>query len=222
MSAPLHSWPRHRLLVAFAIGLGFSSGAGAQIVAPPKPIDAPPVPPPPRLGPVPPVNLGSLDPPPAIGAQIPAPANLVPVAMPPAAPVTPADASDPTRPPQYVMPSGPTAMISPGANESQIQEIALIVNSGEAGIPSAVDAKLNQVAASLKQNPTARLEVRVFSPANESDTQSNARRLSLSRFLAVRDFLVHAGVARSRIDGRPLASKPNELNPDRIELYIEH
>jgi len=29
------------------------------------------------------------------------------------------------------------------------------------------------------------------------------------------------GLEDSRIDGRPLTSDPNELNADRVELYIE-
>ncbi len=73
----------------------------------------------------------------------------------------------------------------------------------------------------MAQNPAARIEIRAFSP-RRTPSQSNARRLSLARFLAVRDFLVKSGVDDNRIDGRALISGPNELNADRVELYVEN
>ena len=53
----------------------------------------------------------------------------------------------------------------------------------------------------------ARLEVRDLSPPAKPHSEGTARRLSLARFLAIRDYLVRNGVADDRIDGRPLTSR---------------
>ena len=72
----------------------------------------------------------------------------------------------------------------------------------------------------MKRDATARVEVRAYT-AETAQTESKARRLSLARALAIRDYLVRNGVADDRIDSRALGAAPNETNPDRIELYVE-
>jgi outer membrane protein OmpA-like peptidoglycan-associated protein len=213
--------PIRRAWIVAAL-IAISSGAGAQTGTPPKPIPAPPIPAPPLLGPAPPVTLGKIIPPARPVLSIPDAPDLVPVAIPPPAEMIAADPTDKTPPPPSGALTGPTAMVSPGAADSQIEEIGFTIDPGSARLSQAADAKLRDVAKSLSQSPAARLEVRVFSPSKQANSQSAARRLSLSRYLAIRDVLLHAGVAANRIDGRPLASEPNELNPDRVELYIEH
>jgi outer membrane protein OmpA-like peptidoglycan-associated protein len=206
--------------IAAMLMLATIAGASAQSVTPPTPIPTPPVPPPPQLGPVHKVTFGSDTPPPPPDIQVPDRANLTPVAIPPEPPLTPADKSDPTKPPVSGRLTGPTAMVSPGASESQIEEVAFLIDPGTTQLSQAATAKLGDVAKTLVQNPAARLEVRVFTPSKPHN-ESNARRLSLSRFLAIRDVLVHDGVGDGRIDGRPLIAEPNELNGDHVELYIE-
>jgi hypothetical protein len=197
-------------------------GARAQIATPPKPIPAPPIPAPPQIGPPPPITPGTLTAPPPPVITIPDTPNMEPIAIPPQAAMTAADPTDTTRPPVSGALTGPTAMVSPGANGTAIDRIAFPIDPNTTEMPAAVDARLRDIARSLTQNPAARIEVRVFSPSKLSNSQSNARRLSLARYVAIRRVLTDAGVADRRIDGRPLVSEPNELNPDRVELYIEH
>ena len=87
-------------------------------------------------------------------------------------------------------------------------------------IPGTALPKLKEVAETLKSDPAARVEVRTFSPIS-GKLESDARRLSLARFVSVRDYLVQNGVADSRIDARALSSASNEPNADRVELFIE-
>jgi outer membrane protein OmpA-like peptidoglycan-associated protein len=111
-------------------------------------------------------------------------------------------------------------MISPGDAASQIEESMFIVDPGSSQLSAAAQTKLAALAKELAQDQAARLEIRTFSPA-KPHSESTARRLSLARFLAIRDVLTHNGVSEDRIDGRPLTSTPTELNADRVELYIE-
>jgi len=197
-----------------------SASAAAQNTTPPTQIPTPPIPGPAKLGPAPPIKLGLPTTPPPPPIHIPAPAELDRIAVPPEAAFTPPDKSDLTPPPLSAALTGPPPMVSPGANALQIEEVAFILDPGSSVIPAADVGRLREVAQDLLQDPASRLEVRVFSPS-KTHSESTARRLSLSRFIAVRDVLKRNGLEDSRIDGRPLTSDPNELNADRVELYIE-
>ncbi len=194
--------------------------AGAQVPVPPSPIPVPPIPAPPQLGAVPAVHLPTLTPPdrPTIG--IPDAAQLDRLPIPPEAAITPADKDDPAPPPKSGTLTAAPTMISPGDAASQIEEAIFIVDPGTSQLSDAAQTKLSNIARDMAQNRAARLEIRVFSPA-KPHAESAAHRLSLARFLTIRDFLTKAGLNDSRIDGRPLISAPNELNADRVELYIE-
>jgi hypothetical protein len=194
--------------------------AWAQIPTPPQPIPVPPIPAPPQLGAVPAVHLPAIVPPgrPAIG--IPDAAQLDRLPIPPEAAITPADKDDPVAPPKSGTLTAAPPMISPGDAASQIDEAIFIVDPDASQLSAAAQTKLINLAHEMAQDREARLEVRVFSPG-KLHAESVAHRLSLARFLAIRDFLTKNGVDDGRIDGRPLISAPNELNPDRVELYIE-
>ena len=99
-------------------------------------------------------------------------------------------------------------------------ESFFILDPGSSQLPATAVNKLKDIAKDMIGNPAARLEVRTYSPA-KPHSEGTARRLSLSRFLAIRAFLIANGVDDDSIDGRPLASLPTELNADRAELYIE-
>jgi outer membrane protein OmpA-like peptidoglycan-associated protein len=208
---------------ALALALLAVAGAPAiraQVVGPPAPIPTPPIPAPPQLGPNPKLNLPSLSPParPVIG--IPDAAELDRLPIPPEAAITPADKADPVPPPQSASLTAAPPMVSPGAAASQIEEAIFIIDPGVSQLSAAAQGKLANLATEMAQNKAARLEVRTYSPS-KAHGESAAHRLSLARFFAIRDFLVHNGVSDDRIDGRPLISSPNELNADRVELYIE-
>lgn len=193
----------------------------AQVSGTPKPIPVPPIPAPPQLGTPPKVSLPAIIPPkPHPVGPIPDAPEIERQPIPPEAAITPADKTDPVPPPLRGTETPAPPMVSPGAAMANIQETFFIVDPGSAQFSASAENKLKDIAQDMIRNPAARLEVRTFSPAKVHN-EGVARRLSLSRFLAIREFLTRAGVSDDRIDGRPLASQPNELNADRVELYIE-
>lgn len=193
----------------------------AQVTGAPVPIPVPPIPAPPQLGAPPKITLPPINPPPGhVVVDLPDVPTLTPVPMPQEAAITPADRNDPIPPPPSGLKTPAPPTTSPGAAVSNIQETFFIVDPGSSQLPATAEKKLRDIANDMARNPAARLEVRTFSPA-KPHSEGTARRLSLARFLTIRDFLTRNGVGDDRIDGRPLASAPTDLNADRVELYIE-
>jgi outer membrane protein OmpA-like peptidoglycan-associated protein len=56
--------------------------------------------------------------------------------------------------------------------------------------------------------------------AGNDDATSQARRLSLSRALAVRSYLIEHGVRSTRMDVRALGNKVPEGPPDRVDVML--
>jgi len=193
----------------------------AQVTGAPAPIPVPPIPAPPQLGAPPRIVLPPINPPPGhVVVDLPDAPDIAAVPIPKEAAITPADKNDPVPPPPSGLKTPAPPMASPGAAISNIQETFFIVDQGSSQLPATAVNKLKDIAKDMIGNPAARLEVRTYSPA-KPHSEGTARRLSLARFLAIRDFLTTNGVGDDRIDGRPLASLPTELNADRVELYIE-
>lgn len=70
----------------------------------------------------------------------------------------------------------------------------------------------------LTRNSDARLQIVSF--ASEQGSQSDARRLSLSRALSVRAFLLEKGIAPSRMDVRAMGDNSTETPADRVDLIF--
>lgn len=202
------------------LALAVAAPASAQLSEAPQPIPVPPIPGPAKLPPAPKVTVGTLVPPGKPDIDIPATPTVAAVTLPGQPVLTPADPADPVRPPRPGAETPPPPATSPGADATQVEEIAFIVDPGSSLIPDSTQTKLSRIAQDLNDAPQARVEIRAYSPV-KGQSQSDPRRLSLARWLAVRDYLVQHGVADDRIDGRALASSPNEPNADRVELYLE-
>lgn len=68
----------------------------------------------------------------------------------------------------------------------------------------------------------ATLEVQLLGYAGgDDDNNGKARRLSLSRALAVRSFLIDQGVRRTRIELRALGNKVPDGAPDRVDIAVQ-
>ena len=171
-------------------------------VAAPK---APAVPPPPTRNAAAPIA-----PPPP-----PAPPPAAPAIKPPPAqkavsqPVTPAPKQTASLPPQ----TGPSGSLAAG------QQFRLIFGAGKAAVENAAGTQLDNIAKSLKGNEALRLQLLAYS-GGASQTPSQARRLSLSRALAVRSHLIKQGIRSTRIDVRALGNKSEGGPPDRVDLIV--
>ena len=100
---------------------------------------------------------------------------------------------------------------------TELTDMRLLFGDGSASLSDDVELDLEALAGYLERNADARIQVLAYAPASDS-VGSRARRLSLSRALAVRAFLTDKGVESTRIDVRPLGSEVNDGPPDRVDV----
>jgi outer membrane protein OmpA-like peptidoglycan-associated protein len=85
-------------------------------------------------------------------------------------------------------------------------------------VPTEAEAVLTKIAA-LVANTDRRLQLNAYA-GGTPETVSAARRLSLSRALAVRSFLIEAGVRSTRIDVRALGLADDDGPPERVDILL--
>lgn len=80
---------------------------------------------------------------------------------------------------------------------------------------------IDRIAATLEGNASSRLLIKGYAHGDEG-TRASARRLSVSRALAVRSYLMDKGIKPSRVDVRGMGSdSTNEQAPlDRVDLVL--
>jgi outer membrane protein OmpA-like peptidoglycan-associated protein len=89
--------------------------------------------------------------------------------------------------------------------------------AAETRLDQAAEADLLRLAGYLNRHEAQRVVLNAHA-ADDSQGQSVARRLSLSRAVAVRTFLVESGVPAERIYLRPLGSAAADGPPDRVDI----
>ncbi len=139
-------------------------------------------------------------------------------AVTPAAPAAPAPAAAPAPPPQQqprvaALPP-PTAPV-----EGQVGQIPFA--AGAADLPADGKSILDRAVAQLKQDESARLQIVAYASGGD-DSGSQARRLSLSRALAVRSYLIDQGVRSTRMDVRALGNRSPSGPADRVDILMVH
>ncbi|MGE4351284.1 MAG: OmpA family protein [Bdellovibrionales bacterium] len=72
----------------------------------------------------------------------------------------------------------------------------------------------------LSANTNARITLTAYADTNGRLSPREARRLSLNRALAVRDFMTTKGVASSRVDVRPMGANVASGDMDRLDMKI--
>ncbi|MGB0681934.1 MAG: OmpA family protein [Magnetovibrionaceae bacterium] len=195
------------------------------VAAAPIPQTAPsaaqtPASPPPAPAPAPapaqtPAPAASTPPPPA-----PAPTRSTAVPPPPSV-SEPTEAAQPTAIPEpapatqtAALPPAPTPQASPDGVELRIP-----FDGGTSRLDDAMRTQLKSLAAKVKDNTADRLQLQAFA-GGQGLSASQARRLSLSRALAVRSYLIENGVRSTRIDVRALGDKTEEQPPNRVDVTI--
>jgi len=99
------------------------------------------------------------------------------------------------------------------------QSMQIIFAAGEAALPAAAQGALGAIAAKLAQDDTLRLQLKAYAGGG-ADSASHARRLSLSRALAVRSHLIEQGVRSTRIDVRALGNKSESGTSCRVDVIL--
>jgi len=86
-------------------------------------------------------------------------------------------------------------------------------------LPASAKADLKALAANLKGKEKLRLQLLAYA-GGKSLSASKARRMSLSRALSIRSFLIESGVRSTRIDVRALGSKTTEDPVNRVDVNV--
>ncbi len=148
----------------------------------------------------------------------------------------------PKRPePEAATPSAPVILTPPGAQaeatptkpvellESKLAEPASVTNgkpslsiafkSTETSVPLTVKPELDKVAKQAAGNENMRVTLIAYA-ASTNDQSTTARRVSLSRALAVRAYLIDQGVGNLRINVQAEGDKNPGGDPDRVDVFV--
>ncbi len=116
--------------------------------------------------------------------------------------------------------AGEKAALPPaGTPLAPVRAMRIVFESTAAKLPDTAKASLATLAAQLKGQHTLRLKLNAYA-GGESLSSSKARRLSLSRALSVRSYLIENGVRSTRIDVRALGNKTAEKPLNRVDVTV--
>ena len=193
-------------------------------VAAPKPAPTPVPVPAPILAPSPaptaaPAGPMALTPPPAKPAPPPAPAVRAPAPVPAPAPApAPApSAAAPAANSPVALTAQPSGADTAPVTGPQENLATISFDKDSARLPDGARDNLAHLASRMTEDATLEVQLLAYA-AGDEENASKARRLSLSRALAVRSFLIDQGVRSTRIEVRALGNKIPEGSPDRVDI----
>jgi len=156
---------------------------------------------------------------PAAPVTPPAPAPAIPEAVPetaainPIAPAEPPPGSPPPPPP-------PVSDTSPTKAAPTTAGLRLTFAPGLSDLSPDSAASIKELTAAAPPGDAATFTVQAYAPGT-ADDPSTARRVSLSRAMAVRSALVADGVPSARIFVRALGAQYGDGPPDRVDVNVE-
>ena len=98
-------------------------------------------------------------------------------------------------------------------------KLVMEFQSGKAELSDEHTDLLDDIAKVMSVDKSKRIQLKSYAQGN-TDSESNARRLSLSRALSVRAALIEIGIRSTRIDVRALGSQNSGATPDRVDIFI--
>lgn len=193
-----------------------------KVAEAPKPAEAAPkqltekkAPPPPAPAPATTTEAtGSAPPPPPAPetAAAPPPPPMPSASEPPAAPKQTETAAAPKKEKAPEQASAPTATLADGP-------VQVIFNGDDTKLSADGQSALEAVIGKLSADENARVQLMAYA-AGDDLTSSKARRISLSRALSVRSFLIEKGVRSTRIDVRALGDKSEGEPRNRVDINV--
>lgn len=178
-------------------------------VAPSPSVTEPEPPPVATTAPTPPAPLAAemSDPAPKVSA------SGVPITMGPAVESMPDPAPEPIIQPQ----ADQVGSLPP---EMTNAPITIAFSPEEKDLPLSAAASLASV--TERMNSDGNLRVQLLGYASSADgSPSSVRRMSLSRALSVREFLMDAGIQSTRIEVRALGDQIESGEPNRVDVVLE-
>lgn len=150
-------------------------------------------------------------------AEPPAP-EPAPTPAPEAATETPAATTLTPSPIGAVAPAPVQTASRPGTDGSE-PSYRVLFDDKSAKISDSARAPLQELSNKMKESESLRVQLLAYAEGT-SETASQARRLSLSRALAVRSFLINQGVRSTRMDVRALGNKDEGGPSDRVDAVL--
>ena len=150
------------------------------------------------------------------------PTRRGPPPLPPIAPTTEAPLPEPAAkaPPPPSARKNEQALLPPeGASGAPGRTLQIPFPAGETEVAKSAQEQLESLAKDLRSSETLRVHFLAYA-GDDSASPSKARRVSLSRALAVRSYLIESGIKTSRIDVRALGNKSTSGSPDRVDVKV--
>lgn len=169
-------------------------------------------------------RMGSPPPPPVLTAPPPPPPKLPLPASPVTAPPPP-ELGLPAKPPAAaIIPTesganSPSAATGPDAKKPRPEPVRIVYAEEATAVPASALPALDKLTVWLRDNPDVRIELLGYA-SESSKTGSQARRRSLQRVLAVRDYLIGQGVPGTRMTVRALGDQGADGPRDRVEVKL--
>jgi len=212
---------------------GVATPAPVTLAPPPPP--APPVPAAPTPIPAPTVIAAPPPPPPEPASPPPMPEPVVtttatilpapePEPAPPAEP-EPVAAPEPPPAPEPVAEPEPAPIVAalpaavPVGGMAPGEEMRLLFDGDSSELAGDASTRLDDLAAQLTADQGLRVQVKAYA-SGSGGSASTARRISLSRALAVRAHLIGEGVRSTRIDVRALGNKSEDGPAERVDVVL--
>ena len=99
------------------------------------------------------------------------------------------------------------------------ETVRIVFPPGEATFDSPSSALLDRMTDRVRDDMAARIQIHAYA-GDPDDNRNRARRLSLTRALAVRSYLMKAGASSTQLDVRALGARAGSGPPDRVDVQI--
>ena len=138
----------------------------------------------------------------------------------PTASATSAKTPEPVKRAKQVAAASPAPKTpAPAPKASSGGAISIAFDAETKSLPTNASGTLNEVAEKMKADKSMRVQLLAYASAGER-SEAKARRLSLSRALEVRSYLIGKGIASTRMDVRALGNQSPSGSPDRVDLTL--
>ncbi len=97
--------------------------------------------------------------------------------------------------------------------------VRVLFPAGQSNLPQAAEGLLKNLTAKLEADPNLRVVITAYAHEGVADA-SQARRLSLFRALAVRNFLRQEDVRSARIEIRAVGDRDDGPPRDRVDIAL--
>ena len=198
--------------------------ADPPTAVPPAPVP-PPVPavatkePAPDPAPTEEVKVATAPPPAAPTVSEAPPPKVQKQPEPPKPPAATASAPTLTPSPTGAVPAAPVQTASRPDVSAEQASFRVLFDEKSAKISDSARAPLQELSNTMKESESLRVQLLAYA-GGTAETASQARRLSLSRALAVRSFLINAGVRSTRMDVRALGNKAEGGPTERVDAVL--